>query len=68
MSLSDRFGETVYFQKPNKQLYLRIVSELAQKAGLDIPESELAEKAEAYALRKGSRSARAAEQFIDSLR
>jgi hypothetical protein len=68
MSLSDRFGETVYFQKPNKQLYLRIVSELAQKAGLDIPESELTEKAEAYALRKGSRSARAAEQFIDSLR
>ena len=68
MSLSDRFGETVYFQKPNKQLYLRIVTELAQKAGLDIPESELAEKAEAYALRRGSRSARAAEQFIDSLR
>ena len=68
MSLSDRFGETVYFQKPNKQLYLRIVSELAQKAGLDIPQSELAEKAEAYALRKGSRSARAAEQFVDSLR
>ena len=68
MSLSDRFGETVYFQKPNKQLYLRIVSELAKKTGLDIPDSELAEKAEAYALRKGSRSARAAEQFIDSLR
>ena len=68
MSLSDRFGETVYFQKPNKQLYLQIVTDLARKAGLDLPESELAEKAEAYALRKGSRSARAAEQFVDSLR
>ena len=68
MSLSDRFGETVYFQKPNKQLYLKIVTDLARKAGLEIPEDELAEKAEAYALRKGSRSARAAEQFIDSLR
>ncbi len=68
MSLSDRFGETVYFQKPNKQLYLQIVMDLARKAGLDLPESELAEKAEAYALRKGSRSARAAEQFVDSLR
>ncbi|MBR4142260.1 MAG: ATP-binding protein [Firmicutes bacterium] len=67
MSLSDRFGETVYFQKPNKQLYLQIVTDLARKAGLDLPESELAEKAEAYALRKGSRSARAAEQFVDSL-
>ena len=68
MSLSDRFGETVYFQKPNKQLYLQIVSDLAERAGLEIPAGELAEKAEAYALRKGSRSARAAEQFIDSLR
>ena len=68
MSLSDRFGETVYFQKPNKQLYLQIVMDLARKAGLDLPESELAEKAEAYALCKGSRSARAAEQFVDSLR
>ena len=68
MSLSDRFGETVYFQKPNKQLYLQIVTDLARKAGLDLPENELAEKAEAYALRKGSRSARAAEQFVDSLR
>ena len=68
MSLSDRFGETVYFQKPNKQLYLQIVTDLARKAGLDVPENELTEKAEAYALRKGSRSARAAEQFIDSLR
>lgn len=67
MSLSDRFGETIYFQKPNKQLYLKIVSDLARKAGLDIAPEELAEKAEAYALRKGSRSARAAEQFIDSL-
>ncbi|MBQ4005010.1 MAG: ATP-binding protein [Firmicutes bacterium] len=68
MSLSDRFGETVYFQKPNKQLYLQIIKDLAQRAGLDIPEEELSQKAEAYALRKGSRSARAAEQFVDSLR
>ncbi|MBR5641917.1 MAG: ATP-binding protein [Firmicutes bacterium] len=67
MSLSDRFGETVYFQKPNKQLYLQIVTDLAERAGLDIPADELAVKAEAFALRKGSRSARAAEQFIDSL-
>lgn len=68
MSLSDRFGETIYFQKPNKQLYLEIVNDLARKAGLDVSEEELASKAEAFALRKGSRSARAAEQFIDSLR
>ena len=67
MSLSDRFGETIYFQKPNKQLYLRIVSDLAEKSGLQLPPQELAQKAEAFALRKGSRSARAAEQFVASL-
>ncbi|MCR4805094.1 MAG: ATP-binding protein [Clostridia bacterium] len=67
MSLSDRFGETIYFQKPNKQLYLRIVCDLAAKAGLTLPQDELAVKAEAFALRKGSRSARAAEQFVASL-
>ena len=67
MSLSDRFGETVYFQKPNRQLYLEIVRNLADRAGLGLPAEELALKAEAFALRKGSRSARAAEQFIDSL-
>ena len=68
MSLSDRFGETVYFQKPNKQLYLQIVKDLADRAGVDLPKAELEQQAEAYALRKGSRSARAAEQFVDSLR
>ena len=67
MSLSDRFGETVYFQKPDKELYLQIVSDLAKRAGLTIPHGELFQKAEAFALRKGSRSARAAGQFIDRL-
>ena len=67
LSLSDRFGETVYVQKPNRQLYLEIVRNLADRAGISLPEEELAQKAEAFALRKGSRSARAAEQFIDCL-
>ena len=67
MSLSDRFGETVYFQKPNRQLYLEIVRNLAERAGIDLLEEELVREAEAFALRKGSRSARAAEQFVYSL-
>lgn len=66
LSLSDRFGLTVYFQKPNKELYLNIVKSLAEKSGITASESLLV-KAEAFALSKGSRSPRAAEQFINSL-
>jgi len=67
MSLSDRFGLTVYFSKPNKQLYLQIVHELARKAGLVMDAQQLEAKAEAFALAKGSRSPRAAGQFIASM-
>lgn len=66
MSLSDRFGLTVYFSRPNKTLYLDIVRALAIKHGIT-PDSELDRKAEAFALAKGSRSPRAAEQFINSI-
>ncbi len=68
LSLSDRFGLTVYFQKPNKILYLDIVHALAQRKGIKMDEKELDIKAEAFALNKGSRSPRVAEQFIKNLR
>lgn len=68
LSLSDRFGLTVYFQKPNKILYLDIVHALAQRKGVKMDEKELDIKAEAFALAKGSRSPRVAEQFIKNLR
>lgn len=67
LSLSDRFGLTVYFEKPNKLLYLDIVHRLARKNGVTIDQKELDIKAEAFALQKGSRSPRAAEQFVNSL-
>lgn len=67
LSLSDRFGLVVYFSKPDKKLYLNIVHELADRARLNMDAKELELKAEAYALGKGSRSARAAEQFIKNL-
>ncbi|MBE5745162.1 MAG: ATP-binding protein [Clostridiales bacterium] len=68
LSLSERFGLVVLFSKPNKALYLQIVRALAEKAGIQMPVADLEIKAEAFALRKGNRSARCAEQFIDSLR
>ena len=67
LSLSERFGLVVLFSKPNKILYLQIVKELAKKHGVQMEESALETQAEAFALRKGNRSARCAEQFIQSL-
>lgn len=66
LSLSERFGLTVTYSKPGKELYLRIVRSLAESKGI-IADAQLDIDAEAFALRKGGRSARAAEQFVDSL-
>ncbi len=68
LSLSERFGLTVLFSKPDKKLYLTIVKELARRYRLTVNEQDLEIQAEAFALRKGNRSARCAEQFINSLR
>ena len=67
ISLSERFGIQVTFQKPTKQVYLGIVHHLAKEKGVNLPESELDLLAERYALGRGGRSARAATQFIDGL-
>lgn len=67
MSLSDRFGLTVYFSRPSKALYLDIVHKLAEINGITVDTAELDLKAEAFALGRGSRSPRAAEQFVNSL-
>ena len=67
ISLSERFGIQVTFQKPNKETYLGIVRHLAKEKGVQMEESELDMLAERYALGRGGRSARAATQFIDGL-
>ena len=67
LSLSERFGLTVLFSKPDKKLYLEIIHELAQRYGVNMPGDELDIGAEAFALRRGNRSARCAEQYIKSL-
>ena len=68
LSLSERFGLTIRFAKPEKKLYLEIVHELAARHGVTMDKEELEIKAEAFALNRGYRSARCAEQFIESLR
>ena len=67
ISLSERFGIQVTFQKPNKETYLGIVHHLAKEKGVQMEESELDMLAERYALGRGGRSARAATQFVDGL-
>ena len=67
LSLSERFGLSILFARPNQKLYLEIVREMAQKNGITLPQAELETKAEAFALARGTRSARCAEQFIESL-
>jgi predicted AAA+ superfamily ATPase len=66
-SLSERFGLKVTFVKPDKTLYIQIVTSLAKQYGIECNEA-LFQKAEMYALRRNGRSGRAARQFIESVK
>lgn len=68
MSLSSRFGLIITFNRPEKEVYLHIVSKLAQQYNVVMEESELFNKAEAYAIRHHGRSPRTAKQFIELLK
>lgn len=68
MSLSARFGLTITFQRPDKELYCHIVRQLALLYGVELPEPELLTRAEAYAIRSGGRTPRAARQFVERLK
>lgn len=65
VSLAARFGLTVTFQKPKKDLYSKIVLELAKRSGLNVEKEELLQRAEAFAIRNNGRSPRTAKQFIE---
>ena len=67
ISLSERFGIQITFQKPDKATFLDIVHFLAKESGIDIDTDILDADAEKFVLKRGNRSARAAKQFIDSL-
>ena len=67
-SLSDRFGVTIGYFKPDRQEYYDIVKGLAEKAPeIDLPEEELLHQADIWEIRHGGRSGRTARQFIDYL-
>ena len=67
MSLAARFGLTVTFQKPAKDLYIQIVEALAERSGITEDRQTLITEAEAFAIRASGRSPRTARQFIDTI-
>jgi hypothetical protein len=68
LSLSDRFGLTVTYTKPDKQLYLSVVENLAKQYEIKTPIEEVKQRAEAFALTRAGRSPRVAKQFIEYLK
>lgn len=67
LSLVARFGLTILFTSPNQEEYLNIVRALAQRAGIDMSDAELCERALQWQMRGSGKSGRTAQQFIDSL-
>lgn len=68
LSLSDRFGLTVTYIKPDKKLYLSVVEDLAKQYEIKTPIEEVKKQAEAFALSRAGRSPRVAKQFIEYLK
>ena len=68
VSLSERFGIQITFNRPDKATYLNIVHNLAAAHGIEYDEKLIDLAAEQYIILRGStRSARAAKQFIDNI-
>ena len=67
ISLSERFGIHITYQKPDKKTFLNIVRHLAKENNIDMETKELELLSERFALQRGGRSARLARQFIDGL-
>lgn len=67
VSLSERFGIHITFNKPDKKTYLNIVHHFAKENNIEMPSAQLELLAERFALERGNRSARLAKQFIDNL-
>ncbi len=67
LSLSERFGIQLTFSRPDKATYLDIVHNLADKNGVKYNIEKLDILAEKFVLKRGTRSARAAKQFVDGI-
>ncbi len=67
LSLVSRFGVTIFFCAPDKKQFQEIVTTLASRHGITMPEEELLLEANKWELAHGGLSGRTAQQFIDYL-
>ena len=67
VSLSERFGLQIYYAKPDRQEYIDMVLFLAEKEYPHIKQAELIAGANAWAVKHGGFSGRAAQQYVLSL-
>ena len=67
LSLSARFGVTIFFGSPIKKEYEQIVSTLAERNGVTMERDKLLQEANKWALNHGGMSGRTAQQFVDYL-
>ena len=67
LSLAYRFGETIFFARPDKKQFDNIVTTLADRYGIRMDEEELLLEANRWELSHGGLSGRTAQQFIDHL-
>lgn len=65
-ALTQRFGLSVIYEKPDRVKYAKLIEELAADNGIEITDDNIKE-AEAYAISKGGRSCRVAKQYIEEL-
>jgi predicted AAA+ superfamily ATPase len=67
LALADRFGLALRFTSFDQDTYLEIVNHYIEKAKLDVPASDVRQRALRFALDRSSRSGRTAKQFVDDL-
>lgn len=67
LSLAGRFGLAINYSAPNPKLYHSIVLALAKREGVEMDEAELLRLSDAWEIRHGGATGRAAKQFINDL-
>ena len=67
LSLVNRFGVTINYSKPSQKEYFNIVTELAHRQGITMPDDELRAEANKWELSHGGISGRTAQQFVNYL-
>lgn len=68
LSLADRFGVQIYYGKPSKDEFYRIIDELSVSEGIAMDTEQLHREANAWQIRHGDVSGRCARQFVDHIK